>query len=102
MGDGIVATMAACQDAPGLESVVSTAELGRRPWRSPDYAAENRALVALAQEVATSPDGVLHKLAETALALCYAHSAGISLLEEDRTRFRRRAIVLRDVPQRFL
>jgi PAS domain S-box-containing protein len=81
------------QDASGLESVLSTAELNRRPSRSPDYAAENRALVALAQEMATSPDGILQMLAETALALCHAHSAGISLLEEGRTRFRWRAIV---------
>jgi PAS domain S-box-containing protein len=36
----------------------------------------------LAQELATSPDGILQKLADTALALCRAHSAGLSLLEE--------------------
>jgi PAS domain S-box-containing protein len=67
---------------PTLRSMVSTAELNRRPSRPPDYAAENRALVALAQEMATSPDSILQKLAETALALCGAHSAGLSLLEE--------------------
>src|SRR5689334_22512280 len=55
----------------------------RVPSRLPDYAAENRALVALAQEMATKPDSILHELAETALTLCRAHSAGFSLLEEE-------------------
>ena len=67
---------------PHLRSMLSTAELVRRPSRPPDYAAENRALIALAQVMATSPDAVLQKLADTALALCRAHSAGLSLLEE--------------------
>jgi PAS domain S-box-containing protein len=80
------------QADPG--SVTSTAELLRRPSRPPDYAAENRALVALAQELATSPDGILQKLADTALTLCRAHSAGLSLLEDDdqRTNFHWRAV----------
>jgi PAS domain S-box-containing protein len=69
-------------DAPDLKSVLSTAELSRRPSRPPDHAAENRALIALAQAMAVSPDGILQTLAETALALCRAHSAGLSLLEE--------------------
>ncbi len=70
-----------------LESVISTAELARRPSRPPDYAAENRALVALAQEMASSPSGILQKLAEIALELCRAHSAGFSLLTDDRKNF---------------
>lgn len=66
-----------------LESVVvSTAELGRRTARPPDHAAENRALVSLARVMATSPDCILQKLADTALTLCRAQSAGISLLDE--------------------
>jgi PAS domain S-box-containing protein len=68
--------------APRLQSVLSTAELRRRPSRPPDYAAENRALMALASEMAASPDGILQKLADTALVMCRAHSAGLSLLEE--------------------
>jgi PAS domain S-box-containing protein len=63
-------------------SALSTAELSRRPSRPPDYESENRALIALAEELATAPDGILQKLAETALSLCRAHSAGLSLLEE--------------------
>ena len=69
-------------DAPNLQSIVSTAELKRRPSRPPDYAAESRALIALAQQMADSPDGILQKLADTALVVCGAHSAGLSLLEE--------------------
>lgn len=73
------------QDIPDLESVISTAELRRRPSRAPDYAAENRAVVALAQEMAVSPNNILQKLVETALTLCHAHSAGISMLDDERS-----------------
>jgi signal transduction histidine kinase len=70
-----------------LESVISTAELRRRPTRPANYVAENNALIALARAMVTSPDGILQKLAETALALCHAGSAGISLLEPDGAHF---------------
>ena len=81
-------------NAPKPVSIISTAELFRRPSRPPDHAAENRALVALAREMAISPDGILQKLAETALVLCRAQSAGLSLLEDDdqRSNFHWRAI----------
>ena len=77
------------------QSMLSVDELNRRPTRDPDHEAESRALVALAQEMAVSPDRILHKLAETALKLCGAHSAGLSLLEEadQRQRFHWRVIV---------
>jgi hypothetical protein len=38
-----------------LESLISTAKLRRRPSRAPRDAAENRALVALAQAMTVSP-----------------------------------------------
>jgi hypothetical protein len=76
-------TLSAARLAPDPVSMVLVGELAQRPSRLPDYAAENRALVALAQEMATTPDGILHKLADTALTLCRAHSAGFSLLEEE-------------------
>jgi hypothetical protein len=81
-------------DTPHLRSMLSAAELTRRPSRPPDYAGENRALIALAQVLATSPGSVLQKLADTALDLCRAHSAGLSLLEEadQKKRFHWRAI----------
>jgi signal transduction histidine kinase len=66
-----------------LESVLNTVELSRRPSRPPDYQAENQALVALTQELTNSPSSILQKLVDTALELCRAHSAGISLLEEE-------------------
>src|SRR6202048_1377769 len=67
---------------PHLRSMLSTAELARRPSRPPDYAAENRALIVLAQVMATSPDSVLQKLADTAPPLCHAEPAGARLLGE--------------------
>jgi PAS domain S-box-containing protein len=74
--------------------MLSTDELQRRPSRPPDHAAENQALIALAQEMTTSPEGILQRLADTALSLCRAHSAGLSLLEDgdQRSNFHWRAI----------
>ncbi|MEO6192565.1 MAG: ATP-binding protein [Thermoanaerobaculia bacterium] len=65
-----------------LDSVIATPELSRRPPRPPDHAGENGALVALAEEIATSPEGILQRLVEWALELCAAHSAGITLVEQ--------------------
>ena len=70
-----------------LESVLCTEELNRRPSRCADYEAENRALVALAQALADSPQTILQKLAETTLEVFRADSAGLSLLTEDGKRF---------------
>ena len=51
------------------------------------------ALIALAREMATSPETILQKLADTALTVCRAGSAGLSLLEDgdQRARFHWRA-----------
>jgi hypothetical protein len=65
-----------------LKSALSTAELNRRPSRPPDHAAENAALISLAREMAASPVRIFQALADTALTLCRAHSAGLSLLEK--------------------
>jgi PAS domain S-box-containing protein len=75
------------KDAVDIDSIITTAELSQRPSRPPDYAAENRALIGLTQALAHSPHCILQKLAETALSLCRAHSAGVSLLEPDGKRF---------------
>ena len=79
---------------PNLVSAVSAVELRRRPTRAADHAVENRSMHALAREMAASPEGVLQKLAETAMAMCRAHSAGLSLLEDadQRRKFHWRAI----------
>ena len=68
-------------DTADLDAVLITDELVRRALRRPDFGAENRALVALAREMADAPHNILQKLAETALDLCRADTAGISLLE---------------------
>jgi signal transduction histidine kinase len=69
-----------------LDAVISTAELSRRGSRPADYEAENRALASLLQEMTNPAGNVLHTLVETALSLCGAHSAGISILEEENGR----------------
>ena len=81
-------------EKPGLISMQSADELLRRPARPPDHEAENRALIALTQELAIAPERILQKLAETAMVLCRAHSAGLSLLEEadQRSNFHWRAL----------
>ena len=65
-----------------LTAVISNDELGRRPARAADRDAERRALDSLAQQLAGSPRRVLQSLSDTALQLCQAHSAGVSLVEE--------------------
>ncbi len=65
-----------------LESVDITPELEQRPARQPDHAAENRALVGLAERMATAPKDVLEKLVGVALELCRAQSAGVSVAEK--------------------
>ena len=71
----------------GLESIISTAQLSGRRTRAPNHVVENDALIALAEKMATSPNDILQKLAETALKLCHAQTCGISLLESDGARF---------------
>jgi PAS domain S-box-containing protein len=68
------------REPAALEDVLIAPELARRPTRNPNYEAENRALTALAEGMA-APQSILQKLVETALDLCRADSAGISILE---------------------
>ncbi|WP_437805892.1 ATP-binding protein [Sorangium sp. So ce1078] len=67
-----------------LEDVMATEELGRRPPRLPDHAAENRALIALAEAMAGPLENVLPTLVSLLLELCRADSAGVSVLEEEK------------------
>ena len=73
-------------EALPLDAVIATGELTRRQSRPPDHEAVNRALVTLAQDLANSPRDLLQKLADTGLALCHAHSSGVSLLEDENGR----------------
>lgn len=65
----------------GVDGVIITGELDRRPSRTPDYEAESRALALLAETMSSSPGMVLQRLVETAIELTRCDSAGISLLE---------------------
>jgi PAS domain S-box-containing protein len=61
--------------------------LNRRPSRPPNYEIENKALVALAQALADSPQTILQSLADTILNVLQSDSAGVSLLTKDEKRF---------------
>lgn len=62
-------------------------ELLSRPHRSPDHQAEAHALAGLARQMSENPREMLQALAEAALDLCHADTAGISLLEGDVVRW---------------
>jgi signal transduction histidine kinase/ActR/RegA family two-component response regulator len=65
-----------------LEAVLRTADLASRPSRPPDHRGESRALGALMEELTGGvADGLFQRLVESALDLCRADSAGISILE---------------------
>jgi hypothetical protein len=66
-----------------LDKVIANDVLERRAIRKRDYAAEERAMAELRRVLAGSPRSVLQKLADVALELCRAQSAGVSLLEEE-------------------
>lgn len=63
------------------DSIDIRAALASRPYRIPNYEAEDRALALLAVELAENPQNMLQLLAEVALELCHADTAGVSLLE---------------------
>ncbi len=65
----------------GVNSVIITDELKRRPSRPPDFGSENRVLLKLAQTMALDPRRVLQELVDNARELCHAGSAGMSLLD---------------------
>jgi hypothetical protein len=70
------------QVASNLDDVIINSQLFRRRSRFPNYEAERNALVALSKTMADSPQMILQRLVETALQLCHAGTAGISLLEK--------------------
>ena len=88
--------MTSIDDQPGtrpdagsvpLEAILRTEELGRRPYRAPDYETENRALAKLVRALAEAPATILQTLADTLLEVFKADSAGMSLLTEEGDRF---------------
>jgi signal transduction histidine kinase len=76
--------------------VVRTEELRTRFTRDPDFESESRALVELAQTLASNPRQILDRLVQSALKLCQAGSTGISILDSetggDPNQFRWRAL----------
>jgi hypothetical protein len=80
-----------------LTEVLSTHELASRCSRPPDFDRVNGAFNALLSARLYRPEAVLQRLAELLLDLCNAHSAGVSILEEENARevFRWHAIVTR-------
>jgi signal transduction histidine kinase len=77
------AQSATADNSVPLHAIIITEELKKRAARPPNEAALNEALVFLAQTMANSPERILQHLVDTALTLCQAQSAGISLLEEE-------------------
>ena len=74
-------------DLVGLDAVIITDQLKARPARRPEHAVENRALVALVEQLARAPQDILQKLTDATVDVCRAQSAGLSLLTRDRLRF---------------
>jgi len=76
--------------------VIRTEELRTRFAREPDFQSESRALVELAQALASNPRQILDRLVASALDLCQAGSTGISILDSetggDPNQFRWRAL----------
>ena len=66
-----------------VDDLVATHELASRPARTPDHAAENRALAALALELARHPEGVAGRVEDVLRALCRCSAAGASLPAPD-------------------
>jgi len=74
--------MAAVTNEPArLEDILITEKLKSRRRRKPNAHAENAALHGLARVMATAPDELIDTLLRTALELCSAGTAGLSLLE---------------------
>ncbi len=69
-----------------LDAVIANEELGRRRPRHRSHDGLQQALERLRRDLATSPRRILQNLTDTALELCQAHSAGVSLLESEGAR----------------
>lgn len=65
-----------------LEDVLITDQLLSRARRSPEPAVEVEALYALTQRLTAGTHGLLRAMVDTALVLCNAGTAGLSVVEE--------------------
>jgi hypothetical protein len=66
-----------------LSTVLTTDELASRSSRSPDIERVNAAFISLLSARLYAPEALLQRFAELLLDLCNAHSAGVSILEEE-------------------
>jgi hypothetical protein len=64
-----------------LDDVITTSQLSLRPSRSPDYRAEIQTIKILVTTMSENPHAFWRRLAEAALQLCRAGTAGVSLLD---------------------
>ncbi|HEX6175104.1 MAG TPA: hypothetical protein VF089_13890 [Candidatus Binatia bacterium] len=64
-----------------LDDVIITSQLSLRPTRSPDYRAEIQNIKILVATMSENPQAFWRRLAEAALELCRAGTAGVSLLD---------------------
>ncbi|MDB6010373.1 MAG: hybrid sensor histidine kinase/response regulator [Gammaproteobacteria bacterium] len=75
--------MAVVASSSAFAQVIRTEELRTRFTREPDFESESRALVELAQALASNPRQILDRLVQSALDLCRAGSTGISILDSE-------------------
>jgi PAS domain S-box-containing protein len=64
-----------------LNDILITEALSQRSPRQPNWQAENQAMRSLAKQMAQDSQNLMQTLADTALKLCQAGTAGVSLLE---------------------
>jgi hypothetical protein len=69
-----------------LKEVLTTDELASRCSRPPEFESVNDAFSTLLSARLYTPEAVLQKFAKLLLDLCNAHSAGVSILEEENGR----------------
>jgi hypothetical protein len=70
-----------------LEEVLLLNELENRPFRPPNDHALESAFKRLLQGMTSSPSTILQSLAETMLEVLHCDSAGVSVVNDDNTRF---------------
>ncbi|HEY9860577.1 MAG TPA: GAF domain-containing protein, partial [Candidatus Obscuribacterales bacterium] len=68
-------------EAVTLNDILITEELSQRAPRSPNLQAENQAMRLLVQRMAQGSESLMQTLADVALELCQAGTAGLSLLD---------------------
>ncbi|WP_167761398.1 GAF domain-containing sensor histidine kinase [Duganella callida] len=84
------------------DSADITAQLHSRTGRAPDYKSENDGLSRLADTLAVRPDHIAQELAEVAMRLTGADSAGISLAETSHGQHQFRWVATAGALERYL